>query len=427
MPPIDHILGFDTDGGVVAFVDDNGMARRLDFRASEARFASREKLTALTSANGADVYGVTAKGEMLRLTPSGDWTFRPPSPARWIAPQPNGSVIVAGNQGSRTHLWLIRPTDDAIVETATLPLVSRGVRTQIGDRLYFTVDSGLIGVRTRDLSMLKSVRLRNPVVAIVPTPSGDRLYIAVKGSSELTVIDRYSESVNGSVTLPAAASDFRMDPLGQVLLVRPAGGGDSAWVVGVGSDKLEGTIHTAWRSDLPAFASGSTIATLRGADVTMANAVTLEDMNTVKGGAADFWYFVTWNGFRPRSADLDRPVSFGSGNSSQAGDSAAGIRADSFAPPIRDTAPSMIIPPPALTNPRAAGYVISFAAVLTAQKASELAAEITINGTHPRVSATESGATTIYRVVLGPFQTREEAEKVGRDSGRQYWIYEASQ
>lgn len=427
MPPIDHVLGFDTDGGVVAFVDDKGMARRLDFRASEARFASREKLTGLASVNGADVFGVTAKGDMLRLTPSGDWTFEPPSPARWIFPQPNGSVIVAGNQGSKTTLSLIRPTDDAIVATATLPLVHRGVRTQIGDRLYFTVDSGLIGVRTRDLSMLKSVRLKNPVAAIVPTPSGDRLYVAMKGSSELTIVNRYSETVNGSVTLPSGASDLRMDPLGQVLLVRPAAGGDSAWVVGVGSDKLEGTIQTAWRDDLPAFAPGSTIATLRGADVTMANAVTLEDMNTVKGGAADFWYFVNWNGFRPRSADLDRPVSFDSGESSGAGDSSASTRADSFAPPIRDTAPTMIVPPPALTNPRATGYVVSFAAVLTAQKASEIAAEITINGTHPQVSATQSGSTTLYRVVLGPFQTREEADKVGKDSRRQYWIYEASQ
>ena len=87
----------------------------------------------------------------------------------------------------------------------------------------------------------------------------------------------------------------------------------------------------------------------------------------------------------------------------------------------------MIVPPPAITNPRFAGYVVSFAAVLTVQKASEVAAEITINGAHPRVAATQSGATTIYRVVLGPFPTREEADKVGRESKRQYWIYEAPQ
>ena len=80
-----------------------------------------------------------------------------------------------------------------------------------------------------------------------------------------------------------------------------------------------------------------------------------------------------------------------------------------------------------MTTPRANGYVVSFAAVLTPQKANEVAAEITINGSHPRVAATQSGGTAIYRVVLGPYSTREEADKVGKDSKRQYWVYEASQ
>ncbi|HZK78631.1 MAG TPA: hypothetical protein VFC35_06970, partial [Gemmatimonadaceae bacterium] len=127
-PAIDHILGFDSDGGVVALVDEKGLPRRLDLRASEVRTASREKLSSLASANGVDVYGVTSKNEVLRLSPSGDWTFKPPSAARWVFPQPNGSAIVAGNQGSTTKLWLIRPTDDQVLQTASLPLASRGVR-----------------------------------------------------------------------------------------------------------------------------------------------------------------------------------------------------------------------------------------------------------------------------------------------------------
>jgi cell division protein FtsN len=31
---------------------------------------------------------------------------------------------------------------------------------------------------------------------------------------------------------------------------------------------------------------------------------------------------------------------------------------------------------------------------------------------------------TIYRVVLGPYATREQAERVGRESKQTYWIYE---
>jgi len=46
-----------------------------------------------------------------------------------------------------------------------------------------------------------------------------------------------------------------------------------------------------------------------------------------------------------------------------------------------------------------------------------------VNGVRPRVVASPSGSTVIYRVVLGPYQTREEADRIGRDSRRSYWIY----
>ena len=32
----------------------------------------------------------------------------------------------------------------------------------------------------------------------------------------------------------------------------------------------------------------------------------------------------------------------------------------------------------------------------------------------------------IYRVILGPYSSREEAERIGRDSRRPFWIYEES-
>jgi cell division protein FtsN len=71
--------------------------------------------------------------------------------------------------------------------------------------------------------------------------------------------------------------------------------------------------------------------------------------------------------------------------------------------------------------------MVSFATVLTEQKANETAAAIVVNGMRPRVVPAQSGTTTIYRVVLGPYGTREEAERVGRDSKRQYWVFQEAQ
>jgi cell division protein FtsN len=68
--------------------------------------------------------------------------------------------------------------------------------------------------------------------------------------------------------------------------------------------------------------------------------------------------------------------------------------------------------------------MVSFATVLDAQKANEIAAGIEIGGSRARVVRAQAGGTPIFRVVVGPYGTREEAERVGRDSKRQYWVYE---
>ena len=422
VPALDRVLGFDPDDGSIAVVDTAGRPHRIDLRASEVRLASRDRLSSLVSVNGSDIFAITENGNLERLNPTGDWEFTPPSPARWVFPQPNGAVVIAGNQGSETHLWLIRPTDDDILASAILPPVTRGFRTRIGDRLYFTVDSGLIGVLTRDLSPVKSVRLSSAPVAVAPTPSGDRLYAALKGRNEIAVIDRYTESVSGTVDLPGPATDLRMDPLGQYLLAQGPSG--TAWLVSIATNRVAGTVNTMWRSDLPAFAPGGGIATVRGGDVVFLNARDLKLTGTVNGGASEFWYFFAWNGFRPRMADLDRPVTFDT--PAARGPDSMVLQGDSVTEPaVRDASPSVVEQPQTVT-PATRVYMVSFAAVLSEARANEVAAGISVNGVRPRVAAAPSGGTTIYRVILGPYTTREEADRVGRDSKRQFWVYEES-
>jgi hypothetical protein len=259
---------------------------------------------------------------------------------------------------------------------------------------------------------------------VVATPSGDRLYAALRGTSTIAVIDRYAEDVTATVRLPGEAGELRMDPLGQRLIVHPAAGGDSAWVVSISTNSVAGSIRGAWRNDLPAFAPGGRIAVARGNDVVLVGTPDLRDAAAIPGGARDFWYFFAWNGFRPRAADLDRPVTFDSPAAPAGPGDSTLLEGDSMAgPSVRDAAPSMV-PPPA---PRPRGYLVSFAAVLSEQRAGEVAAEISVNGVRPRIVPAQSGATTIYRVVLGPYATREEADRVGRDSRRQYWVFEEQQ
>jgi cell division septation protein DedD len=83
---------------------------------------------------------------------------------------------------------------------------------------------------------------------------------------------------------------------------------------------------------------------------------------------------------------------------------------------------------PVTTNPAtpSTGFTVSFAALLSEDKAQQLASTIRVNNVAAHVVTTSTAGSPIFRVVLGPYPTRDEAVKVGRASKREYWIYEGS-
>ena len=75
------------------------------------------------------------------------------------------------------------------------------------------------------------------------------------------------------------------------------------------------------------------------------------------------------------------------------GDSAA-----ASAPPARDSSAAPAV------------FTVSFAAVLDEKQAKSVAARIKVDGQVPRITTSERAGKTLYRVVLGPFPSRAEAE-----------------
>jgi hypothetical protein len=423
IPPLDRVLAFDQDGGTIAYVDAKGFPGRLDLRETDVTKASRAKLTSLSSANGSDIFGVNTRGEIVRLNPTtGDWHFKPPVPARAVFAQPNGELIVTANKGGRTLVWRVRPPDDVVQDSTVLPLSGRAVRTQVGDRIYFTVDSGLVGVKAKDLSPVGSIHLESTVRSLAPTPSGDRIYVATAADSGISIVDRYSGNVAMGVVLPAPPPDLRMDALGRYLLARfPKA--DSAWVIAIGTNRLVGAVPTRWETDLPAITPDGRLALLNAKDVAFVDPEKLNVQSTVAGGAKDFWYFFAWDGFRPRPQGLDQPVTFPGEGAPNDSLSASSTGATTNPPTTHDTA-AAVVPP--VTKPASAGFTVSFAALLTEDKAQLLANTIKVGGNAAHVVSTTTAGAQIFRVVMGPFATREEADRIGRASKREYWIYEGS-
>ncbi|HEX5435994.1 MAG TPA: SPOR domain-containing protein [Gemmatimonadaceae bacterium] len=429
-PPIARVLSFSDGAGSVAAVDTKGVPVRVSLRLGSVATDGKARLTHVTSDDGWSIYGATSHGHVVRMTPNGSWVFTPPAPVHDLFPLPDGALIVVGARGDSTALWRLHPPDSSVTDSVILPLTADAQRTAVGDRLYLVADSALIGVDTRTLSLLPAITLPSNVRALAITPSGDRFYALVNPGTRLLIIDRYTSQVVTTITLPGQASALRMDPMGRAVLAR-AEHGDSAWVVAIGTDRLIGTVRTAWRSDLPAVLPDGALALLHDTSVVVVDGSTLSPRRTVSGGDADAWLFIAWNGFRPRTAELDEPLAYASSDSASmdtvAADTMAAVSARSDTAPPSDTqalAPEYRTPAePSTAPPRPPGFTVQFAAVRSGQSARQTARDIAVGGSAPRIDSNTVAGVTIYRVVIGPYPTRAAADSAGRASGRPYWIY----
>jgi cell division septation protein DedD len=448
-PAVARVLAFDDDGGAVAVVDQHGAPRRIELRTGSISPPPSVKLTALHSADGAAVYGIGLTGIVTRLTPTDvrPWTLHPPSAARDVAPQPDGTLLIVGDGHDATTVWRVRPPAPALLDTAVLPRAERLLRAGVGDRAYFASDSALQPVRTNDLKLGPAVRFKRKLRAFAATPSGDRLYVALDSTNQLRVIDRYSGSDDATVDLPGPAAELRMDSLGRYLLVRPARISDSAWVVTLGTSRVTGTVKTAWSADLPFVGVDGSIVLSQAPDVVFVDPETLAPRRTVAGGALDFWIPLRWNGFRPRAPGLDQPVTFPNASADSSDSILQAIRrsqsdtslhatpqtggattpAPDTSPRVAPTGAAAAVRPPGGTPIHSPVFTVQLAAILNPDSARARAARISAGGQRARVVAATRGGSTVYLVVLGPYPSRDAAEEAGRQSAQPNpWIYEGA-
>src|SRR5262249_31883372 len=119
-----------------------------------------------------------------------------------------------------------------------------------------------------------------------------------------------------------------------------------------------------------------------------------------------------WMGFRSRSAALDRRAAASDSDSVSA------------EPPVRpESLPPETRPP---GDTAKTGFTVSFAVLLDSAKAQAQAAKIVVDGTAAHVVTRGTAGAAVYRIVLGPYATRDQAERVGRASGQSYYVYAGS-
>jgi hypothetical protein len=295
------------------------------------------------------------------------------------------------------HLVGVIPQDRLLVAAADQPPTVRPIAaggdvaaSRWGDLVAVASDSGVTFYDPLGRRDPAFVRLGDAPRALAFSPSGHRIYVARRNVPGLAVVDRYERKELDGVALPGPAAALRLDPLGRWLLARPAAY-DSAWIVDLPIKRHTGVVPTAWRADLPAISPDGMLIYRHGKDVISARPDSLNEVGKVTNGAVDLWVLTTW---LPRGVPAS-PVSAGAASDSS-GSGAEG---------------PLYVQVSTSQNPEWSGH---------------LADDLTRAGLAARVLPPQHPDDG-YRVVLGPYATRAQAEATGRRLGRPFWIYQPGQ
>jgi hypothetical protein len=206
------------------------------------------------------------------------------------------------------------------------------------------------------------------------------------------IVDRFEGSRLREIELPGPAKGLRSDQYGSWLLVQPESA-DSVWVIDVGTGKYLGATAARWSDDLPAVAAPRTLLVRRGADLVALDLADkdFKEVGRVEGGASDFWLPLAWHPAQEGEIPLEADSTAQAGSDSAGGRATIYLQVSSSQNPTWATELSEKL--------RAAGLP---AAVLTPRRSDEA-----------------------YRVVLGPYATREQAEETGRKLGMPSFIVTA--
>jgi hypothetical protein len=384
LPPLQQTVGADPEQGFVFLLDKKRNVIALDLETRRLRPSLDQVRHTAVGPDGA-LYAVdTGKTvtQIVRRTPVRFRSKLQGTPSELHGTM--GGMLVASLEGDKPRLEVLgadRPPASFDVPKG------RQALSLWGDLVAIAADSAVVIYETEGDSDGDRDRIAIPVsggaTAVMFSPSGHRIYVA-RASDGLLILDRVSGEPLGEIELPGPAVGLDGDIFGGWVIVRPAAG-DSAWVVDVGKGAYVGSVAVEWDDDLPAVVSPNTLLTRRGKDVVAVDlgAKGFPVRARVEGGAADTWLPLTWH--PPQEEGV--PVNADSAALAAAADSA-----------------------------KAASVYLQVSSSQNPVWAQELSQKLRAAGL-PAAVLKPARSDEAYRVVLGPYATREQAEETGRGIG----------
>jgi len=383
LPALRRPIGTDLDQRLVFALDRDKQLIGLDLETGKVSAFVEDVYDAFLAPDGAlfAVGSDSSVTELHRRTPARWGRKMVGTPQRLFGTLQHDVVAVLSGEPQR--LAVVRSDNEPTV--VDLPDGPTAVSSW-GDLLAIAADSALVVLNPRDDRRPKTIDIPGAARTVAFSPAGNRLYVSGT-TKRLVEIDRDTHKTIGRITLPGPAQALRSSLYGGWLLARPSGV-DSIWLVNVATGKFRGTVAGAWADDLPVIIGD--VALVRQGDDVVALDLTDElfpEVNRVAHGAADFYLPLAWSPEATSRVD-ETP------DDDQVGESA-------------DT-PRIYLQVSSSQNPK---------------WAEDFATRLSAAGLSASVLAPGQGDDG-YRVVIGPYQTREEADSVGRELGAPYFIYQ---
>ncbi len=395
LPALDSVIGVNAEQAIVFARDPRGGVASIDLAAARVRPGIRGVRSASVAADGT-LYTVDTAGSVVgygRRTPERFLArFEGPPPRLYGAL--GGRIIAVAPEGG--ELSVVAARDSGLIQ----PIANGPVAVTLwGDLVAVAADTAVVVYDPAAQRPPRSIEMEDGARAVAFSPSGHQLYVA-QDDGRLAVIERFSLVVRELIDLPGRADQLRPGPFGRWLLAH-AIGSDSIWVVDLETERLAGAVEAEWDGDLPLVAGARVLVIRQGDDVRALDlgAPGFPERGRIAGGAADLWVAPNWA--PPRSA-VEAPAT-----DTAATDPPDEPASDSGAPAVERV-------------------YLQISSSQNPEWARELAEKLTAAGLPARVLQPAAEGDP-YRVVLGPYPSREEAEEIGRSLGMPYFVINATE
>jgi hypothetical protein len=392
LPPLRRPVGVDLDQGLVYALGVKNDIVALDLQTARPRPQLLTNVRDVTVGPDGTLFTVDDSLRVVQFVRRNPVRFQSKLPAR---PRDmfgtRTASLLAMSSGATSTLTYLRTDDQP--SRALLPN-GDAAATFWGDLLAIAADTAVVLVDPDALETHTSIRVSGHARAVIFSPSGHRFYVARREGSVL-VYNRFSQDKVGEIDLPGGAGSLRVDPYGRWLMVHPADA-DSLWLVDLATNRLVQGFAADWAPDLPTITNQQTLLLKSGDDVIAFDLSKpgFTETGRISGGAADLWLPLAWTP-ETGTASTESPVA----------------ATDTTAAPADST------------GEQDTRVYLQVSSSQNRDWSTELARQLEQQGLPAKVLDPRAGEEG-FRVVLGPYPTREAAESTGRRLGRPFFIYQ---